>query len=92
MNVLPVYDNRYIKTKIRIYDDKFYTNFHCLNVPEDGGECKYFTIISIDSLLVYENKHYLQLYLNNCIYKNLNTQMKYFFDDNLIDFNEISIY
>ena len=35
LNASPVYDDRYIKTKIRTYDDKFYTNFRGLNVPED---------------------------------------------------------
>ena len=39
LNALPVYDDRYIKTKIRTYDDKAYTNFRCLNEPEDGIEC-----------------------------------------------------
>ena len=57
MNVLPVYDDRYIKTKRTIY-----TNFCGLNLPEDGAECESFTIISIDSLLAYENKYYLQVY------------------------------
>ena len=27
LNALPVYDERYIKTEIRTYDDKFYINF-----------------------------------------------------------------
>ena len=27
LNALPVYDDRYIKTKIRAYSDKVYTNF-----------------------------------------------------------------
>ena len=35
LNALPVYDNRYIKTKVRTYGDKVYTNFHGLNIPED---------------------------------------------------------
>ena len=37
-NALPVYDDRYIKPKIRTYGDKVYTNFRGLNVPEDGVE------------------------------------------------------
>ena len=37
-NVLPFYDDRYIKTKIRAYGNKFYANFHGLNVPEDDIE------------------------------------------------------
>ena len=35
-------------------------------VPEDDIECESFTVISIDSLLIYENKSYLQAYLGNC--------------------------
>ena len=62
---LPVYDDRYIKTKIRTYSNKVYTNFCSFHVPEDDRECKSFTVISIDSLLAYENKYYLQVYLNN---------------------------
>ena len=57
MNALPVYDDRYIKTKRRIY-----TNFCGLNLPEDDVECESFTIVSSDSLLSYENKYYLQVY------------------------------
>ena len=38
LNVLPVYDNRYIKTKRITYGDKIYTNFRGLNMPEDGVE------------------------------------------------------
>ena len=48
-----------MKNKIRTNDDKVYTDFRGLNVPEDGVECKSFTINSTDSLLVYENKYYL---------------------------------
>ena len=44
---LPVYDDRFIKTKIRTYSDKVYTNFRGLNVPEDDIECESFTVISI---------------------------------------------
>ena len=47
LNALPDYDDRYMKTKRRTYDDKFYTNFRGLNVPEDGVECESFTIITI---------------------------------------------
>ena len=35
-------------------------------MPEYGIECESFTIISIDSLLVYENKYYPQVYLDKC--------------------------
>ena len=38
LNDLLVYDDRYIKTKIRSYSDKDYTNFRGLNVPGDDIE------------------------------------------------------
>ena len=63
LNAFPFYDDKYIKTKIRTYGDKFHTNFRGLNVPEDGIECEPFTVISIDSLLVYKSKYYLRVYL-----------------------------
>ena len=83
---LTVYNDRYIKTKIRTYGDKVYTNFWDTNVPEDGAECESFTMFYIDSLLVYENKYYLQVYLGSCGYKTVNTQMKNDLDDNLFEF------
>ena len=52
-------------------------------VPKDGAECESFTIISIDSLLFYENKYYLQVYLDNCAYTIVSTEMIDYLDDNL---------
>ena len=63
------------KTKIITYGDKVYTNFCGLNVPEDGVKCESFTVISIDSLLVYESKYYLQVYLDNYACKIVDKRM-----------------
>ena len=52
LNALPVYDDRYIKSKIRTYSKEIYTNFRGLNVSEDNIECESFTVIYIDFLLV----------------------------------------
>ena len=56
-----------IKTKTRLYGDKVYTNFGGLNVPKDDIECESLTAISTDCLLLYENKYYLPVYLDNII-------------------------
>ena len=72
LNILLVYNDRYKNPKIRTYGDKVYTNFRGLNPQEDDIESESFTVISIDSLHVDENKYYLQVYLGNCAYKNLN--------------------
>ena len=50
------YNNRDTKAKMRTYEDIVYTNFCGLHVPEDDRECE-----SIDSLLAYQNKYYLQV-------------------------------
>ena len=86
LNALPVYDDRYIKTKIRTYGNKAYTKFHVLNVSEDDIEFESFAVIFTDSLLVCESKYYLQVYLDNCAYKIVNKHMtdyliKFFFED-----------
>ena len=65
LNALPVYDDRYIKTKISIFGDKIYDSFHGLNAPEDRVEFESFTIISIDCLLAYESIYCLKVYFEN---------------------------
>ena len=84
-NALPVYDYRYIKAKIRTYVDKIYTNFCGLNIPEADLECKFFRIMYIDSLLVCENKYYLEVYLDNCAYKIVNKQMTDYLDETFLE-------
>ena len=78
LNTLLAYDDRHIKTKVRTYRNKFYTNFRGLNVPEAEIGWQSFTVISFDFLLVYnvlnnelynDLMYYLQVYLDNCAYK-----------------------
>ena len=58
---------------IRIDDEKLLEKYKtiCTKI-KDFTES--FTKILIDSLLVYENKYYLQVYLDNCVYKIVNLQ------------------
>ena len=44
-------------------------------MPEDYIKFESFTVISIDFLLVYKNKYYMQGYLDNGAYKVVNKQM-----------------
>ena len=85
LNALPVYDGRYIKTKTRTCGTNVYSKFRGLNVPEHDIECESFTVISTNSLLVYENKYYLQVYLDYCAYKIVNKQMTGYLDENLFE-------
>ena len=57
-------------------------------MPEDGVGCESFTVISIDSLLVYENKYYLQVYLDNRAYKIVGKKMIDYLHDNVFESDE----
>ena len=86
LNPLPGYDERYIKiNKIITYGDKVCTKFRGLNLPEDDIECKSITVIFYCFLLVYENKYYLQVHLDNFAFKIENKQMADYLDDNLFE-------
>ena len=67
LNARPVYDDRYIKIKIRTYGDNIYTNFSGSNVPEDDIDFESFIVNPIDFLLVYDKEYYL--YLHNFLIK-----------------------
>ena len=56
-----------------------------ISLPEDDIESEYFTVISIDSLFVYDKQHYLQVYLDNCADKTVNKQMADYLDKNLFE-------
>ena len=47
----PVYgdNDKYIKTKIRIYGDKVNTNFQGKKIPKENASCKCISIIMLDS-------------------------------------------
>ena len=54
-------------------------------MPEDDIECESFTLISIDSLIVYENKYYLQVYLDYWAYKVVNKRITDNVDESLFE-------
>ena len=88
MNALLVYDNRYIKTKLRTYGSNIYTNFGGLNVLEGDIKSESFTVISTDFLLVYGNECYFQIYLDNYTYKTVGKWMIYYLGETLFKTDE----
>ena len=69
MNSEPVYNDKYIKTKIKIYNDKVYTNFQHNKIPEDNKYCACLSVILLDSIFVNSNKEYYpQIFLEECKY------------------------
>ena len=52
-------------------------------MPQYGVECETFTVISINYLLVYENKHDLQVYLDHCANKIVDKEIIDYLNKNL---------
>ena len=66
----PVYgdDDKYIKTKIKIYADNMITNFHNKKMPKEKAPCKCLSIMMLDSLIKANKKHYPQTLFEECKY------------------------
>ena len=64
---IPIYNKKYIKTKIKIHKDKVYTNFENNKIPKDNEYFTCFFVILVDSILVNsDKKYYPQIFLKEC--------------------------
>ena len=61
-------DDKYIKTKIKIYADNIITNFHNRKMPQEKVSRKCLSIIMLDSVSKANKKYYLQTLLEKCKY------------------------
>ena len=66
----PVYgdDDKYIKTKIKIYAGSMIKNFHNKKMPKEKAPCKCLSIIMLDSVIKANKKYYPQTLLKECKY------------------------
>ena len=81
----PVYgdDDKYIKTKIKIYADNMITNFHNKKMPKEKAPCKCLSIIMLDSVIKAKKKYYPQTLLEECKYEQEKIKMENLIDDDL---------
>ena len=54
----PIYNEKYIKTKIKFYEGKINTNFHGDKVIKEGSQCICLLAILIHSVLRMGNNYY----------------------------------
>ena len=54
----PVYNDKYIKSKIIIYNNLVYTNFHHNKAPKDNEYFACLSIIFLDSIFANSDKEY----------------------------------
>ena len=80
----PVYvnDNKYIKTKIKIYANSIITNSHDKKMPKEKAPCKCLSAVRIDSV-IKANKKYPQILLEECKYVQEKIKTENYIDEDL---------
>ena len=81
----PVYgdDDKYIKTKIKIYAGSMITNFHNKKMPKEKAPCKCLSIIMLDSVIKANKKYYPQTLLQESKYVQEKIKIENLIDDDL---------
>ena len=77
----PVYNNKYINTKIRSYNNDIMTNFHDIDnknnkLPEKNKPDRCMSLILLDSIIKISKKYYPQTLLQECVYKLINRKVE----------------
>ena len=80
---LPVYDKKYLKTKVREYDGVIKTNFLNNGIPKENMHYTCIACITIDSLMKMGKKYFPQVYLEECKYEIKKIQMSRFINAEL---------
>ena len=62
----PIYDDKYIKVKVKTFSEVINTLFTGNNIPKERIEYICIPVISVDSVLRVDKKNYPQVYLQQC--------------------------
>ena len=65
----PIYDEKYIKTKLKKFSSMINTLFSGNEIPKEKNHYIYIAAGCIDSVLKVYKKNYPQVYLEKCKYK-----------------------
>ena len=79
----PIYEQKYLKTKVREFDGVIKTNFLGNGVPKENMHYTCIACKTIDSVMKMNKKNYPQVYLEECKYKIKKTQMSRFINAEL---------
>ena len=74
----PVYDQKYLKAKVREFDGMIKTNFLGNKVPKENINYTCIACVTIDSVMRMDKKNYPQVYLEECKYRVKKIQMSRF--------------
>ena len=65
----PIYENKYLKTKVREFDGNIKTNLLGNNVPKENTYYTCIACITVEPVMKMSKKNYPQVYLEECKYK-----------------------
>ena len=80
---MPVYDEKYIKAKVREFNSVIKTNFLGDETPKENVHYTCIACITIDSVMKMKKMNYPQVYLEECKYKIKKIKMSKFIDTDL---------
>ena len=86
----PVYDQKYLKAKVREFDGVIKTNFLVNPVPKENMHYTCIACITIDSVMRIDKKNHPQVYLEECKQRVKKTQMSKFINTELKSDSESS--
>ena len=69
LHIMPVYDEKYIKAKVREFNGVIKTNLLGDEIPKENVHYACIACIDVDSTMKMEKKNYPQVYLEKCKYK-----------------------
>ena len=76
-------NDKYIKTKIKIYAGSMITNFQRKKILKEKAPCERLSIIMLDSVIKAKKKYYPQTLLEECKYGQEEIKMENLIDDDL---------
>ena len=76
----PIYEDKYIKTKVKTFSSVINTFFTENEIPKERVEYACIACISVDPVLRADEKNYPEVYLEECKYKAKKRQLKSFID------------
>ena len=81
----PVYgdNDKYIKAKVKIYNNSMITNFQGKEIPKENVPCKCLSTIILNSVIKAKEKYYPQTLLKECKYEPKKIKMENHIDDDL---------
>ena len=79
----PIYEQKYLKAKVREFDGVIKTNFLGNDMPKENMYYTCIACITIDSVMRMDKKNHPQIYLEECKYKVKKIQMSTFINTEL---------